>query len=83
MMSLMKFISTVAKRSFYVNRPLQLSLEEEHYFQLRFYSPRAISHVTIWAKIEGYDEDFKFLELEKVQPFQQLRNTDSVCDQKI
>ena len=62
-----------SQRSFYVNRPLQLSLEEEHYFQLRFYSPRAISHVTIWAKIEGYNEDFKFLELEKVQPFQQLR----------
>lgn len=60
-------------RSFYVNQPLQLSFDEEHYFMIRFYSPREISNVTIWAKIEGYEESFKFMELEKVQPFQQLR----------
>ena len=55
-------------RSFYVNQPLQLSFDEEHYFMIRFYSPREISNVTIWAKIEGYEEAFKFMELEKVQP---------------
>lgn len=62
-----------SERSFYVHKPLQLSLEEENCFQLRFYSPRAISNVIIWAKIDGYDEDFKLMELEKIMPFQQLR----------
>lgn len=61
------------QRSFYVNKPLQLSLDDEQCFQLRFYSPREISNVTVWAKIDGYEEDFKFMELEKIVPFQQLR----------
>ncbi|WP_294629777.1 hypothetical protein [uncultured Bacteroides sp.] len=62
-----------SQRSFYVNQPLQILFDDEHYFQLRFYSPRALKNLTIWAKIEGYEEEFKFIELEKVQAFQQLR----------
>ena len=61
------------QRSFYVNQPLQISLDDEQCFLLRFYSPREISNVTVWATIEGYEEDFKFIELEKVMPFQQLK----------
>lgn len=61
------------QRSFYVNQPLQILFDDEHYFQLRFYSPRALKNLTVWAKIEGYEEEFKFIELEKVQAFQQLR----------
>ncbi|WP_294620244.1 hypothetical protein [uncultured Bacteroides sp.] len=62
-----------SQRSFYVNQPLQISLDDEQCFLLRFYSPREISNVTVWATIEGYEEDFKFIELEKVMPFQQLK----------
>nr|DAE30261.1 MAG TPA: Phytase [virus sp. ct5rm7] len=62
-----------SQRSFYVNAPLQLTLDDDHYFQLRFYSPRKLSNVTIWAKIDGYEEAFRFMELEEIRPFQQLR----------
>ncbi len=61
------------QRSFYVNQPLQISLDDDHYFMIRFYSPREMSNVTVWAKIDGYDEEFRFMELEKIMPFQQLR----------
>lgn len=61
------------QRWFYVSQPLQWSLEDNFVFQLRFYSPRALSNVTIWAKIDGYEEAFKFMELERIMPFQQLR----------
>lgn len=30
------------QRSFYVSRPLQFGMDDEHCFQLRFYSPRAL-----------------------------------------
>lgn len=62
-----------SQRSFYVTQPLQIQLDDDHNFQLRFYSPRALKNVTIWATIDGYDEEFMFMSLEKVLPFQQLR----------
>lgn len=62
-----------SQRSFYVTQPLQLTFDDDHYFQLRFYSPRKLSNVTVWAKIDGYEEAFKFMELEEIRPFQQLR----------
>ena len=61
------------QRSFYVTQPLQIQMDDEHNFQLRFYSPRALRNVTIWATIDGYEEEFRFMSLEKVMPFQQLR----------
>ena len=61
------------ERSFNVNRPLQVSVTDDLYFQLRFYCPRAITNVTIWAKIAGIDEEIRLIELEKVMPLQQLR----------
>lgn len=62
-----------SQRSFYVTQPLQLTFDDDHYFQLLFYSPRKLSNVTIWAKIDGYKEAFRFMELEEIRPFQQLR----------
>lgn len=61
-----------SQRSFYVDQPLQLSMTDDYQFMLRFYSPRALPNVTIWAKMDGYDEQFKLLHLEKVMPFQEL-----------
>lgn len=29
--------------------------------------------MTFWARIDGYEEEFKFMSLEKIMPFQQLR----------
>ena len=42
------------QRSFYVSRPLQFGMDDEHCFQLRFYSPRALKNVTFWARIEQH-----------------------------
>lgn len=60
------------QRSFRVTEPLQVVFDDNHDFRLRFYSPRALKDVTVWAKIDGYDEEFRFMVLEKVLPFQQL-----------
>ena len=56
------------QRSFYVSQPLQFGMDDEHFFQLRFYSPRALKNVTFWARIDGYEEEFKFMTLEKILP---------------
>ncbi|MDE6500199.1 MAG: hypothetical protein K2K83_05800, partial [Rikenella sp.] len=61
------------QRSFYVDEPIQMTFDDDHYFQLRFYSPRALPNVIVWAKMAGYEEQFKLVELEKLMPFQQLR----------
>lgn len=63
------------ERSFYVDQPLQITLDDDLFFQFRFYSPRPLSNVTVWAKIEGggFDEQFKLFVFEKIEPFQQFR----------
>ena len=35
-----------SQRNFYVTQPLQIQMDDEHNFQLRFYSPRALKNVT-------------------------------------
>ena len=62
-----------SQRYFYVDEPLQFTVEKDGWFQLRFYSPRALPNVTIWAKLEGYDDEFKLFVFEKIMPFQQFR----------
>ena len=62
-----------SERSFYTDQPIQITLEDDLCFQIRFYSPRALPNVTIWAKLEGYDEEFKLFVFEKLMPFQQFR----------
>ena len=62
-----------SERSFYVDQPIQMTLDDDLWFQLRFYSPRSLPDVTIWATLEGYDEPFKLFVFEKIMPFQQFR----------
>lgn len=62
-----------SQRSFKVNAPLQISFDDDYCFQFRFYSPRALKDVSIYVKIDGYEEEIKFMKLEKIMPFQQLR----------
>lgn len=61
------------ERWFYTDQPLQLTIDDDLCFQLRFYSPRSLPNVTVWAKIEGYEEEFKLFVFEKVMPFHQFR----------
>lgn len=63
---------SAAERSFYVDQPIQMTIDDELFFQLRFYSPRALSNVSIWATIDGYDEPFKLFFFDKIMPFQQF-----------
>lgn len=60
------------QRSFNVSEPLQIEMSDDHDLRLRFYSPRALRNVTVWAKIDGYDEEFRMMDISKVMPFQQL-----------
>lgn len=66
-----------SKRSFRVNVPLQVSINGSQELFIRFFCPRAISNVKIWAKITGYEEEFLladfatipgFVEFHKVLP---------------
>ena len=60
------------ERSFYVDKPIQMSIDNDLFFHLRFYSPRSLPNVSIWAKIDGYDEQFKLFFFDKLMPFQQF-----------
>lgn len=64
---------SAAERSFYVDQPIQMNIDDDLFFQLRFYSPRPLANVSIWAKIEGYDEQFKLFFFDKIMAFQQFR----------
>ena len=58
-----------SQRFFYVNQPLQVSINEKQELFIRFYSPRPIHGVTIWAKINGYDEEFQLAQFDVVPAF--------------
>ena len=58
-----------SERWFYTDQPLQVTVDDDLQFQLKFYSPRALPNVTVWATMEGYDEAFKLFVFEKVMPF--------------
>lgn len=58
-----------AERSFRVNAPLQVSINEKQELFLRYYCPRKISNVTIWMRITGYDEQFKLAFFEEIPGF--------------
>ena len=55
-------------RSFRTTSPLQVEVTAEQELHLRFYSPRKLSHVRIWASMPGVEE-FLLAELEEVAPF--------------
>ena len=49
-----------SKRKFKVNEPLQVSVTGQKELMLRFYSPRAIHNVIVWATVEGYEDEVRF-----------------------
>lgn len=61
------------QRSFRVNAPLQISVTENQEFLFRFYSPRGIKNVIVWATIEGYEKELRFAEFTHIHPFQEFR----------
>lgn len=56
-------------RYFQVNAPLQASINENQELLLRFFCPRPISNVKIWASINGYEEEFLLADFETVPGF--------------
>lgn len=61
------------QRSFRVNTPLQISVTENQEFLFRFYCPRGIKNVIIWATVEGYEKELRFAEFTHIHPFQEFR----------
>lgn len=58
-----------AQRSFNTARPLQISVKDGR-LHVRFYSPRKLEDVEIWAKIPALsDEEFLLARFEEVAPF--------------
>lgn len=62
-----------SKRKFKVNEPLQVSVTGQKELMLRFYSPRAIHNVIVWATVEGYEDEVRFAEFTTVLPFQEFK----------
>lgn len=58
-----------SKRGFRVNAPLQVSINEQRELFIRFYCPRPISNVKIWAAIVGYEEEFLLAHLQTIPGF--------------
>ena len=50
-----------SKRKFKVNEPLQVSVTGQKELMLRFYSPRAIHNVIVWATVEGCEDEVRFI----------------------
>lgn len=44
--------------AFYVNQPLQLSVNGEHQLKVRFYSALPIQDVTVWCRFPKYSNEF-------------------------
>lgn len=61
------------QRSFRVNAPLQVSITDNQEFLFRFYCPRGINNVIVWATIEGHEKELRFAEFTRIQPFQEFR----------
>lgn len=58
-----------SQRGFRVNQPLQVSINEQQELFIRFYSPRPIREVTVWATINGYEEAFKLAKFDVIPAF--------------
>ncbi len=57
------------KRSFRVNAPLQVSINENQELFIRFFCPRAIGNVKIWATIADYEEEFLLADFATIPGF--------------
>lgn len=56
-------------RQFYVNKPLQVSINGKQELHVKFYSPRPIAKVEMYARLQGYNEFFKLAEYDTIPPF--------------
>jgi len=57
------------QRGFRVNQPLQVSITEQQELFIRFYSPRPVKEVTVWATISGYEEAFQLAKFDVLPAF--------------
>lgn len=64
-----KILFDESKRGFRVNKPLQVSINDKQELLIRFFSPRSIRKLVIWAQISGYDEPFRLAEFDELPPF--------------
>lgn len=60
---------SAAERSFYVNKPLQVSINEDNKLHIRLYSPVAIENVTIYARMEGKQDYYEFAYFRNIPSF--------------
>lgn len=58
-----------SQRGFRVNQPLQVSINERQELFIRFYSPRPIKEVTVWATISGYEDAFRLATFDVIPGF--------------
>lgn len=58
-----------SQRGFRVNQPLQVSINERQELFIRFYSPRPIKEVTVWATISGYEDAFRLATFDAIPGF--------------
>ncbi|WP_294470762.1 hypothetical protein [uncultured Bacteroides sp.] len=58
-----------SQRSFRVDQPLQVSINEKQELLIRFFSPRPIKDVMVWATINGYEETFILAKFDVIPGF--------------
>lgn len=68
-----KILFDEEERSFQVNEPLQLRITRKQEFLLRFYSPREIRNVTVWARYKNSGNKFKLAEFAVIPAFAEFR----------
>ena len=68
-----RFFSIRQSENSKVNEPLQVSVTGQKELMLRFYSPRAIHNVIVWATVEGYEDEVRFAELLRFYLFRSLK----------
>lgn len=61
------------ERSFRVNRPLQISIDKKGALLVRFYSPRPIRDVVVWARLPEMRESFRLAGFKEIRPFAEIR----------
>lgn len=67
-----EIIFNTSIRSMRVNQPLQLTINDKELL-LRFFSPRKINNVKVWAKLAEYPEEFLLAQFEELPPFIEYR----------
>ncbi len=60
-------------RGMNANQPLQISIQEQD-LHFRFFSPRKVSNLKVWAKISGYEEEFMLAVFEEIPPFTEFHH---------